>query len=115
MPVPEALAGPKPRRGACIDRRRFTFHLHHPHGERITRARVTINGRLARAVRGRDLSRLTLRRLPRGRFRVRIVTYTNRGTRAVSTRIYRGCTKTPPRHSFTLGRPRGRRPRGLHS
>src|SRR5947209_8446248 len=115
MPVPEALAGPKPRRGACIDRRRFTFHLHHPHGERITRARVTINGRLARAVRGRDLSRLTLRRLPRGRFRVRIVTYTNRGTRAVSTRIYRGCTKTPPRHSFTLGRPRGRRPRRLHS
>src|SRR5947209_92463 len=115
MPVPEALAGPRPRRGACIDRRRFTFHLHHPHGERITRARVTINGRLARAVRGRDLSRLTLRRLPRGRFRVRIVTYTNRGTRAVSTRIYRGCTKTPPRHSFTLGRPRGRRPRRLHS
>jgi hypothetical protein len=94
---------------SCPDRRRFSFHLHHPRGERIIRARVLINGRVTRVVRGHRLTRLTLRRLPLGTFTVTIRTVTNRGTRAVSTRTYSGCTKSRPRHHFT--RPR----RGLRS
>jgi hypothetical protein len=89
---------------ACIDRRGFSFHLHHPRGERIVRASVRVNGRLVQVARGRNLSRLALARLPVGRFRVQIVTLTNRGTRATSVRSYYGCAKTAPRNRFTRGR-----------
>ncbi|HEV3229904.1 MAG TPA: CocE/NonD family hydrolase [Solirubrobacteraceae bacterium] len=96
--------------GACVDRRRFMFRLHHPRHERITRVSVFVNGRLARTVHGHRLTHLTLRRLPLGTFTVTIITRTNRGTRATSTRTYYGCNKTPPRHHFTRGRrPHGRR------
>jgi len=94
--------------GSCTDRRAFTFHLHHPRGERITRVRVLVNHRLVRIVRGRRLTHLTLRRRPLGVFTVTIITHTNRGTRATSTRTYRGCAKTPPRHHFTRSRRRRR-------
>lgn len=92
------------RFGGCIDRRGFSFRLHHPHGERIVRGRVLITGKRPRLLRGRNLRRLTLTRLPPRRFIVTIKTLTNRGTRATSTRVYDGCTKTRPRNHFTLGR-----------
>ena len=91
----------------CADRRSFAFHLHHPRGQRIVRARVLINGRLVRVVRGHRLTRITLRRLPAGVFTVVIHTRTNRGTRATSRRTYAGCGKTPPRNRFRRSR-RGR-------
>jgi hypothetical protein len=94
---------------ACADRRAFSFHLHHPRGERIVRAVVIVNGRRVRTVHGRNLNRITLRPLPQQRFMVTITTLTNRGTRARSTRVYDGCVKSPPRHRFTLGRGRRRR------
>jgi hypothetical protein len=97
---------------ACVDRRGYAFHLHHPRGQRIVRATVRINGRQVRSVHGRNLKRLTLARLPAGRFTVTIRTLTNRGTRATSVRVYSGCTKTPPRNRFRRGARRRRRTRG---
>jgi hypothetical protein len=93
--APAAGAGTAPT--GCIDTRVFAFHLHGLPGQRVVRAIAYVNGRRARTLRGRRLDRLVLRGLPEGLFRVRIVTYTSRGNRMISSRTYRGCTKTPPR------------------
>jgi hypothetical protein len=81
----------------CIDTRRFAFHLHGLPGQRVVRAIAYVDGRRVRSIRGRRLRRLVVRTLPQGLFKVRIVTYTDRGSRVISVRRYRGCTKTPPR------------------
>jgi len=47
-------------------------------------------------VRGRNLKRIVLHGLPHGRFSVRIVTTTSRGSRTVSVRRYSGCRKGRP-------------------
>jgi hypothetical protein len=99
--------GPSTR--ACIDRRGFSFRLHHPRGERVVRVVVYVNGKIAKRVRGHNLHQLVLRHLPHGNFVVKIRTITNTGTIATSRRRYRGCTKTRPRNHTTHGRrPRAR-------
>jgi hypothetical protein len=82
--------------GSCVDRRKFTFRLHHGPRSRVVRVVVYVNGKRKLARRGRDLRRVTVRRLPRGRFKVRIVATHSNGSRLVSTRTYRGCTKSRP-------------------
>ena len=113
--LPVASFGPSPETvdatlptppGGCVDRRAFSFKLHHPRGERIVRVRVLVNGHTVRVLRGHRLTRLTIDRLPAGRFTVTIRTRTSRGTRATSTRVYTACTKTRPRNRFRLGRRR---------
>jgi hypothetical protein len=93
--------GPSP--GNCIDRRLFGFRLHHPRGQRVVRAVVFVNGRIAKRVHGRNLRQVALRRLPQGDFVVKIRTTTNAGTVATSRRRYRGCSKTRP-HNHTAPR-----------
>jgi hypothetical protein len=80
----------------CTDRRRFTFRLRHRRGVRVVRVAVFVNGKRRVLRRGHDVRRVTIARLPRGRFRVRVVTTYSSGARRVSTRVYRGCTKTRP-------------------
>jgi hypothetical protein len=87
----------------CVDRRGFSFRLHHPSRERVVRAVAYVNGRVTERVHGRDLQRLSLRRLPRGNFVVKIRTTTNTGAVATSERRYRGCSKTRP-HNHTTRR-----------
>jgi hypothetical protein len=91
--------GPPPTsyRTDCVDRRRFRFRIGQPRRGRVVEVTAFVNGKRVKRVRGRRVTRLTLRRLPRGRFRVRIVARTNRGTRTVSVRTYRGCRKGRPR------------------
>ena len=101
-PTPSAPGTP-----ACVDRRRFSFRLHHPRGERVVRVVVYVNGKLAKRVRGRNLRRLALRHLPQGDFVVKIRTTTNTGAIATSRRQYRGCSKGPP-HNHTAPRLRRR-------
>jgi hypothetical protein len=84
-------------RGDCADARKFGFRLHHDRGARIVKAVVYVNGKRALARRGRALRRVTLRRLPRKRFVVKIVTTQSNGVRRVSTRTYDGCAKGAPR------------------
>ena len=59
---------------------------------RLQRAAVFVNGRRVKRVRGRDLRvPVVLRKLPRGKVRVRIVARDHRGRRVVRKRTYRGC------------------------
>ena len=58
---------------------------------------------------GHSIRRLTIRRLPRGRFVVDIVATRSNGTRLVSTRTYHGCAKSRPH--LRLGRSRHHRKR----
>ena len=57
---------------------------------------IYVNGKLKLLRRGHNIARVTLRRLPRGRFKVRIVATQSTGGRVISTRTYRGCKKGPP-------------------
>jgi hypothetical protein len=80
----------------CVDRRRFSFRLHHPEASRIVDVKVYINGKRTRHLRARSINRLTLRRLPKKRFRLKIVATQNTGSQLISVRTYRGCKKSRP-------------------
>jgi hypothetical protein len=80
----------------CVDRRKFSFRLHRPRGARIVLVEAFVNGHRRLRLRGGDIRRITLARLPRGRFTVRIVATQNTGSKLISTRRYRGCLKSRP-------------------
>ena len=82
---------------ACVDRRKFSFRLHHARRARIVRVVAFVNGHPKLSRRGRNIKRIVLRRLPRSRFTVRIVSTQNTGSKLVSTRRYHGCRKGRPR------------------
>jgi hypothetical protein len=79
-----------------VDRRKFTFRIHQPRRGRIVRVVAYVDGRRVKTKRGRRVRRFTLRRLPKGRFTVRIVALSSGGARTVSVRRYRGCRKGRP-------------------
>ena len=85
-----------PARKGCVDRRRFTFKLHHARGTRIVQADAFVNGKRKVHLRRRSITRITLKKLPKGKFRVRIVARQSNGSRKVSTRTYNGCAKSRP-------------------
>ncbi len=85
-----------PAARGCVDRRKFSFRLHHARRARVVDVRVYVNGKRRVHRRGHDIRRVTLRRLPKRRFRVRIVATQNRGSKLISTRTYRGCRKSRP-------------------
>ena len=76
-----------PRR-RCVSRRNFRIRLRRG----LVSARVYVNRRRVRTIRGRRLrAPVDLRGLPRGRFTVRIVGRTRSGRRVVARRAYRTC------------------------
>src|SRR6202022_3617883 len=81
----------------CRDSRRFTFRVHPPRHQRIVRVEVYVNRRLVKRVRAHRITHVTIRRLPQGKFVVKVITHTNRGHRTTSTRTYHGCSKGRPR------------------
>jgi hypothetical protein len=81
---------------ACVDRRKFSFRIHQPRGGRVVTVVAFVNGKQVKRVTGKRVTRITLKRLPRGLFIVRIVATTDRGSRTVSVRTYRGCRKSRP-------------------
>jgi hypothetical protein len=85
-----------PAAHGCVDRRKFSFALHRPRGARIVRVEAFVNGKRRLRRHGRDIRRITLARLPRGRFTVRIVATQSTGSRLISTRRYTGCRKSRP-------------------
>jgi ABC-2 type transport system ATP-binding protein len=80
----------------CVDGRKFKFRIHQ-NRKRIVRVRVYIDKKLAKTVRGRRVTRVAIKRLPQGIFRVKIVAVASNGQRVISVRTYRGCQKSPPR------------------
>jgi hypothetical protein len=89
--------GAAPRSQGCVDRRKFSFAIHQPKRGRVVSVVAYVNGKRVKRVRGRRVTRMTLKKLPQGRFTVRIVATTSRGSRTVSTRRYSGCKKGKPR------------------
>lgn len=83
--------------GRCVDRRKFSFRLHHARGARVVKVKVYVNGKLKLTRRGHDIKRVTVKRLPKKRFKVKIVATHSTGSKLVSTRTYRGCKKGRPR------------------
>ena len=90
-------------RPACLDTRRFSFKLHHARGARVVRVEVFVNGHRRLARKGRDLRRVTIERLPKGRFTVKVVSTQSTGARVVSTRTYKGCKKGKPKTRAVKG------------
>ncbi|HEY0632400.1 MAG TPA: CocE/NonD family hydrolase C-terminal non-catalytic domain-containing protein, partial [Thermoleophilaceae bacterium] len=81
---------------ACLDRRKFSFKVHARRGDRVTRIRVYVNGRLILSRRGHNITKLTLTKLPLGKFTVKILTNTAQGHSTKSVRTYKGCKKSRP-------------------
>ena len=84
-------------RAPCVDRRKFTFRLHHAKRAHVVAVDVFINGRRVLHKRARALTKVTLNRLPRGTFTLKIVAKQSTGSTITSVRNYRGCKKTRPR------------------
>ena len=85
-----------PSNHRCADRRKFTFKLHHARHARVVSVSVFVNGKLVLARSGHSIRRVTLKRLPRGRFVVKVVATQSTGSTLTSTRTYRGCKKSRP-------------------
>jgi hypothetical protein len=89
-------AVPLPSNRHCKDVRKFAFRLHQPRGGRIVRVTVYVNGHRVKRLHGHRVSYVSLKRLPQGVFKVKIVAVSSRGSRTVSVRTYRGCRKGRP-------------------
>jgi hypothetical protein len=86
-----------PSNSNCIDKRKFAFHLRRPTGA-VVDVTVYINGHKTGHTAGANITRLTIAKLPNsGRFRVKIVAISDNGTRLISQRTYRRCTKSRPK------------------
>jgi hypothetical protein len=86
-----------PSAARCADRRKFAFRLHHAKRARVVRVVAYVNGHRRAARHGRNIRRLVLKGLPRGKFTVRIVSTQSSGSNLVSIRHYKGCRKGRPR------------------
>lgn len=95
--MPSPSAAELPPAGRCADRRKFSFRLHHARGARVVKVKVFVNGKRKLVRRGRNIRRVTIKRLPRKKFTVRVVSTQSTGARLISTRTYRGCKKGRPR------------------
>src|SRR4051812_32069168 len=82
-------AAPKTK---CVDRRRFKFKLH----GKVVKVEVFVNGVRKATKRGRYVRSVAIKRLPKRRFVVRVVSTFANGTKRESVRVYRGCRKSKP-------------------
>jgi hypothetical protein len=88
--------GACPAKPPCVDRRKFRFRLHHAPHARVVKVEVFVNGRRRLVRRGHDLRAVTITRLPRKVFHLRIVATQSTGSKLISRRTYRGCGKSRP-------------------
>jgi beta-glucosidase len=91
-----ALASIPAAAKGCVDTRKFGFKLHHARRARVVDVEAFVDGKSVLHRHGRDLKSITLKRLPQGKFRVRIVSTQSSGRKLVSTRAYTGCVKGRP-------------------
>lgn len=84
----------KPPAGACMTTKRLVYKLGRVRGGRVVRATVVVDGTRVLLRRGRNLRRIALDRPRKARFTVKITTVNSRGSGVVTTRTYRGCTRT---------------------
>jgi len=102
-PPPPPVEGPAgnplglPSNRKCIDTRKWKFRLHHPSNDLIKDVQVFINGKRKRHLKtnvaGSGIERLTLKKLPKKKFRVKIIATRESGVQSISKRTYKGCKK----------------------
>jgi hypothetical protein len=98
-PPPPPVEGPAgnplglPPNKKCIDTRKWKFKLHHPSDDLIKDVQVFINGKLKVHKTGTNIGKLTLKKLPKKKFKVRIVATRASGVQSISVRKYKGCKK----------------------
>lgn len=102
-PRPPAVAPPPgleqflaslPATRRCLSRRSFRIRLRVPRGVRVREARVHVNGKRVAVRRGsRFTAPVDLRRLPRGKFKVKVTIVLADGRKVVGTRTYRTCAR----------------------
>jgi poly(3-hydroxybutyrate) depolymerase len=85
------VAQPAPIALSPCRRRTVALRVRAPRGDRVRSARVFVNGKRKRTVRGRAARRAIRIRLPAGRSRVTIRATTRAGRRLVRQRTYRRC------------------------
>jgi hypothetical protein len=84
--------------GDCLRPSTIAFKLHSSRHSRVVRVEAFVNGKRRLRRNGTNLSRVTLTGLKRaGTLRVRIVATHNTGSKVVSSRTWKGCTKGKPR------------------
>jgi hypothetical protein len=83
-------AAPKTK---CVDRRRFRFKLH----GRVVKVEVFVNGVRKAMRKGHFVRSVSIRKLPKRRFVVRVVSTFANGSKRESVRTYKGCNKSKPR------------------
>ena len=106
IPVDRVLVLPAASSRRCTSRRRFVIHVHRPRSVRFRSITVTVNGKRKVRLRGKRVrTTISLRGLPKGRVKVRILAVTTTGAKAASVRTYHTCSKTKPgRHRRTARR-----------
>ncbi len=98
-PPPPPVEGPAgnplglPSNKKCIDTRKWKFKLHHPSNDLIKDVQVFINGKKKVHKTGSNIGKLTLKKLPKKKFKVRIVATRASGVQSISVRKYKGCKK----------------------
>ena len=93
-PLKVVIGGPSCTKSTpvCAKRRSVTFWIPKDLRHRLRFARITLNGRRVRDVRGRSLTRrITLRKVPAGRLRVTITGKTKHGRSVSRTRRFAAC------------------------
>jgi hypothetical protein len=102
-PPSTSVTGPRgnplglPTVHGCVDRRKFSFKLHHAKNHPVQEADIFINSKRTRVVTGSNIKKLTVKKLPIGRFRLRIVATQDSGAQLISERKYVGCKKSKPK------------------
>lgn len=87
----------------CVDTRKFKFTLHHARTAKVVDVTVYINGKRKLHKAGKDIKTLTIKKLPKKRFKVQIIAVQNTGSSLISVRTYKGCKKSKP-HTRRGGR-----------
>jgi hypothetical protein len=90
-----SLGIPAAQKPQCVDRRKFTFKLRG--GGAVKKVAVYVDGVRKLVKKGGNIRRVTLRKLPKGTFVVKVVTTRAAGKQRTSVRTYRGCKKSKPR------------------
>jgi hypothetical protein len=72
------------------------FRVHQNNG-RVTRVQISVDGRRVKVLRGRRITRVTLRAPGHANFTVRIVAFTVKHKLVISVRHYHLCRKARPR------------------
>jgi hypothetical protein len=74
----------------CVSRRKFKIRIRAPRGLSVTKTTVYVNRRKAGSGRGNNAA-ISLKGLPKGKFKVKVVAVLSDGRQLVLNRTYRTC------------------------